>query len=333
MAMMFAATHPERLRSLVLVGTAARLLTAPDYPIGFAHDALEGIIEFLQSSWATPEMMRVTSPELSEDPELMRWWITMYRSSLTPKTAGAQYRHILKSDVREALPLIRVPALVVSWTDNPIVPVDHARYLAEHIDGAQLVELPGRLLRPDPSNPDPFFDPVTEFLTGERPAVHVDRVLATVLFTDIVGSTQRAVAEGDRRWAELLEAHHHAVRSELDRYRGTEIDTAGDGFFATFDGPARAIRCACAIREGVKSLGLQIRAGVHTGEVERSKEGLRGLAIHIGARVGAAAGADEVLVSRTVADLVAGSDLTLADIGEHDLKGVPGPWRLFRVER
>lgn len=173
---------------------------------------------------------------------------------------------------------------------------------------------------------------IAEFVTGSRPAPEIDRILAIVLFTDIVGSTQRAVAEGDQRWAELVDAHHKAVRSELQRYGGIEIDTAGDGFFVTFDGPARAIRCAGAIRDSVKSLGLRIRAGVHTGEVEQSDEGLRGLAVHIGARVGAAAGVGEVFVSRTVADLVAGSGLTLSDRGEYDLKGVPGPWRLFLVE-
>jgi class 3 adenylate cyclase len=204
------------------------------------------------------------------------------------------------------------------------------RYLAERIEGAKFVELPGADLFLATS--ESARAEIAEFLTGSRPIPAIDRVLATVLFTDIVGSTQRAVNEGDHRWAELLDAHHRAVRSELERYGGSEVDTAGDGFFVTFDGPARAIRCACAIRDGVDALGLQIRAGVHTGEVERSEEGLRGLAVHIGARVGAAAGPGEIFVSRTVADLVAGSGIALADRGEYDLKGVPGPWRLFSVE-
>jgi class 3 adenylate cyclase len=204
------------------------------------------------------------------------------------------------------------------------------RYMAEHIDGAKFVELPGADFFMATS--EEAMAEIAEFLTGTRPTPEIDRILATVLFTDIVGSTQRAVAEGDQRWAELLGAHHKVVRSELERYGGIEVNTAGDGFLVTFDGPARAIRCARAIRDSVDSLGLQIRAGVHTGEVERSTEGLRGLAVHIGARVGAAAGAGEVFVSRTVADLVAGSGLTLSDRGEFDLKGVPGPWRLFAVE-
>ena len=207
--------------------------------------------------------------------------------------------------------------------------IGEGRYLADHIDGARFVEVPGGDVTVAAS--PTAIDEIVEFMTGERPEVEVDRILTTVLFTDIVGSTERAEREGDRRWSELLSAHHQVVRSELHHFRGQEIDTAGDGFLATFDGPARAIRCACAIRDGVQALGLQIRAGLHTGEVELSDEGPRGLAVHIGARVGAAAGPGQVLVSRTVADLVVGSGIDLEDLGEHQLKGVPDTWRLYRA--
>jgi class 3 adenylate cyclase len=222
-----------------------------------------------------------------------------------------------------------VPTLVLHTKGNLVYSVEEGRYLADHIDGARFVELPGGDLFVAAS--PAAVEEIGEFMTGERPPVEVDRILTTVLFTDIVGSTERAEREGDRRWSELLSAHHQVVRSELHHFRGEEIDTAGDGFLVTFDGPARAIRCACAIRDRVEALGLEIRAGLHTGEVELTDEGPRGLAVHIGARVGAAAGPGEVLVSRTVADLVVGSEIKLADRGEHKLKGIPGRWHLFAV--
>jgi class 3 adenylate cyclase len=220
-----------------------------------------------------------------------------------------------------------VPTLVLHTKGNLVFSVDEGRYLADHIDGAKFVELPGGDLFV--FSAASAIEEIGEFLTGERPPVEIDRILTTVLFTDIVGSTERAETEGDRRWSDLLSAHHKLVRSELHHFRGQEVDTAGDGFLASFDGPARAIRCACAVRDGVEAIGLQIRAGLHTGEVELSDEGPRGLAVHIGARVGAAAGPGEVLMSRTVADLIVGSGIKLADRGEHKLKGVPGRWHLF----
>ena len=317
------------MRALILANTTARMLSAPDYPMGIAPDEADAMVEMLRSAWGTPEFVQGEFPSRVHDPEFVEWVARMTRASATPKTAAAQLRYGFEFDAREALPLVQVPTLVLH-NQNLFIPIFMGRYLAERIDGPKFVELLGADFFLATS--DDAMAEIAEFLTGSRPAPEIDRILATVLFTDIVGSTQRAVAEGDQRWAELLDAHHKAVRSELKRYGGVEIDTAGDGFFVTFDGPARAIRCACAIRESVDSLGLQIRAGVHTGEVERSDEGLRGLAVHIGARVGAAAGAGEVFVSRTVADLVAGSGITLSDRGEYDLKGVPGPWRLFAVE-
>jgi class 3 adenylate cyclase len=223
-----------------------------------------------------------------------------------------------------------VPTLVLHTRDNLFTSIEEGRYLADHIAGARFVELPGAdfYVAFSPT----ALEEIAEFVTGERPPVEVDRILTTVLFTDIVASTERAEREGDRRWSELLSAHYQVVRSELRHFRGQEIDTAGDGFLATFDGPARGIRCACASRDGVEALGLQIRAGLHTGEVELSDSGPRGLAVHIGARIGALAGPSEVLISRTVADLVVGSGIKLEDRGEHRLRGVPGRWRLFAVE-
>ena len=284
----------------------------------------------VRAGWGTPDLVKFINPSRANDPEFAQWRAKTMRAAATPKSAAAQLRYMIESlDAREALPLIRVPTLVLHNKANRIYPIEEGRYLADHIDGARFVELPGG---------DIFvaFSPqaveeIVEFVTGERPEVEVDRILTTVLFTDIVGSTERAEREGDRRWSELLSAHHQVVRSELHHFRGEEIDTAGDGFLVTFDGPARAIRCACAIRDRVESLGLQIRAGLHTGEVELSDEGPRGLAVHIGARVGAAAGPGQVLVSRTVADLVVGSWIDLEDLGEHQLKGVPDPWRLYRA--
>jgi class 3 adenylate cyclase len=330
MATFFAATHPERVSALILANTTARMASAPDYPIGIAPEVAQTLVEAFRSTWGTADFIHSEFPSRVDDPEFVAWGERMLRAAATPKSQVAQLRYSLQSfDARAALPLIQASTLVIH-NQNLFFPVAMGRYLADHIDGAKFVELPDADLFLATS--DKAMAEIAEFVTGSRPAPEIDRLLTTVLFTDIVGSTQRAVDEGDQRWSKLLDAHHKAVRWELKRYGGTEIDTAGDGFFVTFDGPARAIRCACAIRDSIDSLGLQIRAGVHTGEVERSDQGLRGLAIHIGARVGAAAGAGEVLVSRTVADLVAGSGITLSDRGEYDLKGVPGAWQLFAVE-
>src|SRR5947207_10920914 len=234
-------------------------------------------------------------------------------------------------DVRDVLPSIRVPTLVLHRTDATLVRVEHGRYLAEHIPGARYVEVPGRDYFSWVSNARSFLDEIKRFGKGISPAPDVDRLLATVLFTDIVGSTQRAAELGDRRWWELLAAHHAVVRTELERFRGREIDTTGDGFLAMFDGPARAVQCALAIREAVRALGLEIRAGLHTGEVELADGNVAGLAVHVGQRVMAEAGPGTVLVSSTVRDLVGGSGLAFADQGLRSLKGVPDEWRLFQV--
>jgi class 3 adenylate cyclase/pimeloyl-ACP methyl ester carboxylesterase len=328
--LLFTAMHPERVSGLILANTSARRLRADDYPVGMTQGAADDLVDTLRTAWGTPDLLPRIFPSRANDPEFAQWLAKATRALATPRSAAAQIRYIFESmDARDALPLIQVPTLVLHTKDNVVYTIPEGRYLADHIDGAKFVELPGGDLFVFPS--PTAIDEIAEFLTGKRPPVEVDRILTTVLFTDIVGSTERAASLGDQRWSELLSAHHEVVRSELHHLRGQEIDTAGDGFLATFDGPARAIRCAFAIRERVAALGLQIRAGLHTGEVEISDEGPRGLAVHIGARIGAAAGTGEVLVSSTVKDLVAGSGINFLDRGEHQLKGVPGSWRLYQA--
>ncbi len=256
LALLFTAMHPQRVSALILANTTARMASAPDYPIGIAPEVADTMVEMLRSAWGTPEFVQGEFPSRVQDPEFVEWLARMTRASATPKSAAAQIRYSFENfDAREALPLVQVPTLVLH-NQNLFIPMAMGRYLAERIDGAKFVELPGADFFLATS--DDAMAEIAEFLTGSRPAPETDRILATVLFTDIVGSTQRAVAEGDQRWAELLDAHHEAVRSELKRYGGIEVDTAGDGFFVTFDGPARAIRCACAIRDSVDSLGLRI---------------------------------------------------------------------------
>jgi class 3 adenylate cyclase len=269
---------------------------------------------------------------MMDDADYLRWITAGMRLGASPGAAVALGRMNGDIDIRDILSAVRVPTLILHRTRERVIPVGGARFLAERIPGARLVELPGEDHHPWLGDSDAIVDEMEEFLTGVRPAVEPDRVLATVLFTDLVASTERAVALGDRRWRELLLAHHAAVRRELTRFRGHEIHTAGDGFLATFDGPARAVRCAMAIRQAVRILGLELRAGVHTGEIELMGDDVGGIAVHIGARVAAEAYPGEVLVSSTVKDLVAGSGLEFDDRGLHTLKGVPGDWRLFTVQ-
>jgi class 3 adenylate cyclase len=329
-AILVAAMHPERVGSLVLVNTAARYAAAEDYPIGVAPDVIDAICEVMASSWGSEEFAAMTDPGQANDPEFVKALARMHRAASTPHTASAQFKYLLESlDVRQFLPLVKAPTLLLQASESAFAYLDHARYITDHLPTATLVEMPGGNMTM-PFAPNALSE-ITEFLTGEPPEIEVDRVLTTILFTDIVGSTERAAQEGDHRWGQILEAHHQAVRAELRRYRGIEIDTAGDGFFATFDGPARAIRCACAIRDSVRAAGVEIRAGLHTGEVQIFDETFAGLAVHIGARVGATAAAGEVMVSRTVVDLVVGSGIVFEERGEHELKGVPGQWALFSV--
>jgi class 3 adenylate cyclase/alpha-beta hydrolase superfamily lysophospholipase len=331
-AMLFAATHPEQVSSLILINTSARYLVADDYSIGVSPEAIDSLVEMLVATWGTPTLSQLAAPSATEDPELTRAVGTLIRCSATPRTAGAQYLYILRSlDVRDALPLIQVPTLVLHVKDNSFVPIAHGRYIAEHIADATFVELPGGDIGLTPVNYR-LTDEVAEFLTGARVAVDVERILTTVLFTDIVRSTERAASLGNQRWRSLLDTHDRAVRDQFARFRGREINTTGDGFVACFDGPARAIRCAQAVAEVTNRIGVDVRLGLHTGECDVRGDDLGGLAVHIAARLGTFAEPGEVLVSGTVKDLVVGSGIDFHDRGEHVLKGVPGTWRLFAAE-
>jgi class 3 adenylate cyclase len=329
---LFAATYPERTTALVLVNSYPRLAYAEDYPIGIVPEIQDQLLEVLELGWGSGVFYEVIAPSLANDVELKNWYARYQRLSASPGVAPWLFRQFLDTDVRDVLGTIRVPTLVLHRRDDRFVLVEHGRYLADNIPGAAYVELTGEDHLFYIGEVDRLLDEIEEFLTGAPSHAEVDRTLATVMFTDIVDSTKRAVAMGDLRWRDLLDAHHGIVRHELSRYNGREIDTAGDGFFATFDGPARAIRCACAVRDGMGGLGIDGRVGVHTGEVEIRDGSLSGVAVHIGARVAGVAGSGEVLVSSTVKDLVAGSGIAFVDRGIHPLKGVPGEWRLFAVD-
>jgi class 3 adenylate cyclase len=331
MAMLFAATHPERVRALVLYATWAKNLRSDDHPYGATTAEDDAFVNRFVAEMGTAQNLDLQAPSGLGDERFVRWWARFERLITSP----AGFRELAdvrrNSDVRAVLPLIQAPTLVLHRTGDRILPVDQGRYLGQAIPNARFVELAGDDHIPFVGDADAIVDEVQEFLTGARPIPDTDRVLATVLFTDIVGSTERAAALGDRSWRELLQQHHALIRSELARFRGVEIDTAGDGFMASFDGPARAIRCACAIQDAVSQLRLEIRAGVHTGECERIGDKLSGIAVHIAARVAGTADPGQVFVSQTVRDLVAGSGIEFEDRGEHTLKGVSETWRLFAV--
>ena len=331
MCILFATTYPQRTDALVMLGGYARRLWAEDYPFGATPEEYEGFLQSIQDGWGGAVGIEARAPSMLDDERFRTWWATYLRMSATP---GAAYALTLMNgaiDVRHALRTIRVPTLIVHRTGDQSLPVEGSRYMADRIRGAKLVELPGVDHLPWLGDQDEILDEVEEFLTGVRRGPDPDRVLATVLFTDVVRSTERAAELGDKRWRDLLASHHAVVRRQLAEWRGTEIDTTGDGFLATFDGPARAIRCACAARDAVRELGLEIRAGLHTGEYEIFGSTIAGLTVHTCARVAALAGSGEVLVSSTVKDLVAGSGIELDDRGERELKGVPGTWRIYAV--
>jgi class 3 adenylate cyclase len=332
MAALFAATYPERTRALVTYGAYARLRRAPDYPQGQSDDYLEAFASEMEATWGEITEGSVFAVNATRDPRFRDWLGRWVRHSASPGAAATLLRMDYEIDVRPVLPAIRVPTLVLHRVDDPLIPVDHGRYFAAHIPGAKYVELPGNDRLVFAGDTDRLVDEIEEFLTGTRPEPEIDRVLKTVLFTDIVQSTERAVSMGDRRWHELLDAHDAAVRRELEHFRGQEVKTTGDGFLACFDGPARAIRCARAITDRAHTLGIEVRAGLHTGECETRGDDLAGVAVHIAARVAALAQAGEVLCSRTVTDLVAGSGIGFADRGVHPLKGVPGTWQTYAVE-
>jgi len=329
LAVLYAATYPERTRALVTTGMFAARVWSPEYPWAPTPEQRERTIEELEREWGTAGPLVDLVPSRANDRAFMERFAAYSRRSASPGAAAALMRMNTNIDVRAVLPAITVPTLVIHHTDDHDANVEEGRWIAARIPGARFLELPGEDHLPWVGDQDRLLDEVEEFLTGTRPVREADRVLATVLFTDIVGSTRRAVELGDRRWRELLEAHESAVRAELTRYGGREIDTAGDGFLATFDGPARAISAAHAIQESVRQLGIELRAGLHTGECELANDKVRGIAVHTGARVAALAEPGEVLVSSTVRDLVAGSGIAFEERGEHELKGVPGTWRLY----
>jgi pimeloyl-ACP methyl ester carboxylesterase len=332
MCALFAATYPERTQALVMVGSAARTRWAPDYPIGATDEEIDELASSILGGWGievTRSLLQQLAPSITDDEELVQAHTRSALRAASPAAAAALTRMSAMIDIRHVLPAIRVPTLVLHRADEVLA--EASRYVGERIPGAKLVELPGADHMPWLGDQDAALDEIEEFLTGVRPHPALDRVLATVLFTDIVGSTELAADLGDRRWRDLLEQHNTVVRVQLKRFRGRELSTAGDGFLATFDGPARAVACAVSIRDAARTLGLQIRFGLHTGELEMVGTEIRGIAVHTGARVAALAGAGEVLASSTVRDLVAGSGLEFEDRGSHELKGVPGEWHLYAV--
>jgi len=329
MSVLFAGTYPDRTTALIVYGSYAKRIWAPDYPWAPTPEERQRFYDLIEHGWGGDVDITTIAPSAAHDPRIREWMARYLRSAASPGAALALARMNTQVDIRAILPTIRVPTLIMHRRGDMDIDVGGARWMARQIPGAKYVELPGNDHIPWFGDQDAILDEIEEFLTGIRRGPEPDRRLATVLFTDIVGSTERAAALGDRRWRELLEAHHAAIRRELDRYRGREVDTAGDGFLAIFDGPARAVRCAASAAAAVHGMGLQIRAGVHTGEVEVMGAGVGGIAVHIGARVAALAQPGEVLVSSTVKDLVAGSGIEFEDRGSHVLRGVPGEWRLY----
>ncbi len=331
MCLLFAATHPERTTAIVLFGGYAKRLQGPDYAWGITQEAHEASLAEMESDWGGPVGLAVRAPSKVDDARFRETWARYLRLGASPGAVLALSRMNAEIDVRSVLDAVLVPTLVLHRTGDRAVPFDAGRNVAEQVRGSTFVELPGDDHLPWVGNSEIVLDEIEEFLTGVRSGSAHDRFLATVLFTDIVGSTERAAELGDREWGDLLAAHHARVRDLITRFGGREIDTAGDGFLATFDGPARAVRCAVSIAEALKPLGLEVRAGAHTGEIELAGDDVRGIAVHIGARVAALAGPSEVWVSSTVKDLVAGSGLAFQDRGLHALKGVPDEWHLYSV--
>jgi class 3 adenylate cyclase len=331
MSMLFAATFPERVSSLILYGTYAKMLKGPDYPSGVPDEALDRWADLMRRDWGGPVAVEIWAPSMVDDATFTEWWGRLLRQGTSPAGAIALIDLYRDLDVRAVLSSISAPTLVLQRSDDRIVRVGQGRYLAEHIPGARYVELPGVDHLAWVADQDAILSEVEKFLLGSHLGPEPERALATVLFTDIVGSTEKAAELGDRRWRDLLERHDAIIRRQLEVHRGREVKTMGDGFLATFDGPARAIRCAAAIREELAAIGLEIRVGIHTGEVELVGDDVSGMAVNIGARIGAIADSGELLVSSTVRELVVGSGLEFDDRGPHTLKGAPGEWHLFAV--
>lgn len=330
MSILFAATYPGRVAALVLYGTYARMLRADDFPQGISPGRYAGWADLVKEEWGGPVGVGLWAPGEVGNAEFERWWARLLRQGTSPAGALELMELYREIDVRPVLPAIDVPTLVLHRQGDRLIPPRQAEYLAANIPGARYVELPGDSHLPTGGDQEQLLDEVEEFLVGSRVS-EPERALATVLFTDIVGSTETAARLGDRRWRDLIERHDATVRRELTVHRGTEVKSMGDGFLATFDGPARAIRCACAIREELGQIGVPVRAGIHTGEVDLIGDDVAGMAVNIGARVGALAEGGEVLVSSTVRELVVGSGIEFEERGSHELKGAPGDWRLFAV--
>lgn len=331
MCALFAATYPERTRALVMIGSYACPMRADDQPWARTPDDVREMLEEIEHDWGGPLRIQQRAPSVAHDERFRAWWSAYLRASASPGAAAALTRMNAAIDVRHVLPTIRVPTLIVHAAGDETVSVEHGRYMAARIKGARYVELASRDHLPWVADTDAIIAEIEELLTGERGTPGADRVLATVLFTDIVDSTGTAAALGDRRWREVVEAHTALSVEMITRHQGRVVKDRGDGFLATFDGPARAIRCACALSTAVRALGIRIRAGLHTGECEVIAGDVGGIAVHTGARVAGLAKGDEVLVSRTVKDLVAGSGIEFDDRGVHQLKGVPGEWRIYAV--
>jgi class 3 adenylate cyclase len=333
MSLLYTATFPERTSALVLYGSYAKRSWAPDYPFGWKDEQWQAVLDDFEQHWGSPQSSSIAmrAPSVAGDPQIVERVASYYRSAASPGAATAIMKMNREIDVRNVLAATRVPTLILHRKAEHVLDVGHARYMAQHIPGAKLVELEGEDHQPWLGDSNAVLNEVEKFLTGKQQVLEPERVLATVLFTDIVGSTERAATLGDRPWRELLEAFYAKVREVLKQYRGREVNTTGDGLLATFDGPARAIRCAGAICVALGTLKLQVRCGLHTGECELVGDDLAGIAVHTGARVAGLADPGEVLVSQTVRDLVAGSGLSFEDRGMHALKGVPNEWRLFRA--
>jgi class 3 adenylate cyclase/pimeloyl-ACP methyl ester carboxylesterase len=334
-AMLLSATYPERTSAQVLMHCFARLARDSDYPWGIPQGVIDNFLEAVTDPDYRGEAvddLGLMAPSLATDVEFRSWWKHAGQRGASPASSRAIQALAVGADIRAVLPMIKTPTLVLNRVDNAFIRIGHGRYLAENIAGAKLIELPGRDHLPFVGDTDGLVGEIEEFLTGSRGAPNAERTLATILFTDIVGSTELAAGTGDRRWRELLDDHDRMAERQVHRFGGRQVKTTGDGILATFDGPARAIHCGLALREGARQLGLHVRVGLHTGEVERRGDDLVGIGVHIAARVQARAQPGEVWVSRTVTDLVAGSGIAFSDRGEHQLKGVPGAWQLFAVE-
>jgi class 3 adenylate cyclase len=333
MAVLFAATYPDRCRALVLYGSWVRRVSGADWPWAPSPEEHEQLTREFEDRWGEPVGAEIWAPSIAGNPVFRERWAAFLRASASPGAVAALFRMNRMIDIRGVLPAVHVPALVIHRTNDRLVPVEQSRYLAERLPDARYLELDGDDHLLGARDVDPVMDHIQEFLTGARPMPEADRVLVTVLFTDLVASTAANAELGDRGWRETLDQHDDIARHELERHQGARIKGTGDGLLATFDGPARAVRCAQVMQERVRGLGLRMRAGLHTGEVELRNEDLSGLAVVIGQRISALAAPDEVLVSSTVRDLVAGSGIEFDDRGAHRLKGVPDDWRVFAVVR